>query len=144
MSNDNSSPDSAPLADRILVVDDHREFGEFVQRVAEKAGFEVTVVDSGEKFRDVYDRVNPSIICLDIVMPEQDGIELINWLVTERSRAAIYIITGHSPSYARAAVVIGRSRGLNIVSVLQKPVGLDVLRGILKAAREGTDQIAAD
>lgn len=144
MSNDNAPPDSMPLADRILVVDDHREFGEFVQRVAEKAGFEVTVVDSGEKFREVYDRVRPAIICLDIVMPEEDGIELINWLVTQRSRAAIYIITGHSPSYARAAVVIGRSRGLNIASVLQKPVGLDVLRGILKAARDGADRIAAD
>ena len=144
MSNDNSSPDVSPLADRILVVDDHREFGEFVQRVAVKAGFEVTVVDTGEKFRELYHETRPAIVCLDIVMPQEDGIELINWLVAQRSRAAIYIITGHSPSYARAAVVIGRSRGLNIVSVLQKPVGLEVLRDILKAAREGTDQIAAD
>ncbi len=77
-------------------------------------------------------------------MPTEGGIELINWLAAEHSRAAIYIITGHSPSFARAAVAIGRSRGLNIVSVLQKPVSLDALRNILKAARDGTDMVAAD
>ncbi|WP_341895140.1 response regulator [Ferrovibrio terrae] len=133
-----------PQANRILVVDDHREFGDFVQRVAAKAGFEVSVATSGAEFKDVYHAVQPSIVCLDIVMPTEDGIELMNWLAAERSRAAIYIITGHSPSFARAAVAIGRSRGLNIVGVLQKPVSLDALRNILKAARDGTDMVAAD
>lgn len=136
--------DTAPQANRILVVDDHREFGEFLQRVAVKAGFEVTVATSGAEFRDLYQAVLPAIVCLDIVMPTEDGIELINWLAAERSAAAIYIITGHSPSYARAAVAIGRSRGLNIVSVLQKPVSLEALRSILKATRDGTDTVAAD
>ncbi|MEK9967913.1 MAG: response regulator [Ferrovibrio sp.] len=135
---------NSPAASHILVVDDHRDFGAFVERVAVKAGFAVTAVDSAEKFRHAYPAANPSIVCLDIVMPTEDGIELINWLAEQRSRAAIYIITGHSPSYARAAVEIGRSRGLNIVSVLQKPVGLEVLRDILKAARDGSDRIAAD
>jgi len=141
--NTSSAPGVQHAANHILVVDDHREFGEFVQRVAAKAGFEVTAVDAADKFRQAYARLNPSIVCLDIVMPTEDGIELINWLVEQRSRAAIYIITGHSPSYARAAVEIGRSRGLNIAGVLQKPVGLEVLRDILKAARDGTEQIAA-
>lgn len=133
-----------PQADRILVVDDHRDFGEFVQRVAEKAGFQVAVVTSAPAFRAAYPRVNPAIICLDIVMPEEDGIELIAWLAAQRSRAAIYIITGHNPNFARAAVEIGRIRGLNIAGVLQKPVSLTTLRDILAATREGPTAIAAD
>jgi len=133
-----------PQADRILVVDDHRDFGEFVQRVAEKIGFKVDVVQSAPAFREAYPRVNPAIICLDIVMPDEDGIELIAWLAEQRSRAAIYIITGHSPNFARAAVEIGRIRGLNIAGVLQKPVSLTTLRDILAATREGPAAIAAD
>lgn len=133
-----------PQADRILVVDDHRDFGEFVQRVAEKAGFRVDVVQSAQAFREAYPRVNPAIICLDIVMPQEDGIELIAWLAQQRSRAAIYIITGHDPQFARAAVEIGRIRGLNIAGVLQKPVSLNTLRDILAATRDGPTAIAAD
>lgn len=140
-------PISIPMplqADRILVVDDHRDFGEFVQRVAEKAGFKVDVVQSAPAFREAYPRVNPAIICLDIVMPEEDGIELIVWLAEQRCRAAIYIITGHSPNFARAGVEIGRIRGLNIAGVLQKPVSLSTLRDILAATRDGPTAIAAD
>jgi DNA-binding response OmpR family regulator len=144
MTNDSSPMDDRPLGNHILVVDDHREFGEFVERVAVKAGFAVTAVDSGAKFKTAYAATQPSIICLDIVMPQEDGIELISWLAEQRSRAAIYIITGHSPSYARAGIAIGRSHGLNIVSVLQKPVSLETLRNILKGAGGDTDQMAAD
>lgn len=131
-------------ADRILVVDDHREFGEFVQRVAEKEGFAVTVVDTAEAFRAVYPKVLPALVCLDIVMPMEDGIELISWLARQRAPSAIFVITGHDPSFARAAVEIGRSRGLNIAGVLQKPVSLVSLRDILRATREDGDRIAAD
>jgi len=139
-----SQPGPQPNADHILVVDDHRDFGEFVQRVAEKAGFAVTVVQSGDAFRAAYPHVLPGIICLDIVMPQEDGIELINWLTKQRSRSAIYIITGHDPKFARAAVEIGRIRGLNIAGVLQKPVSLTTLRDILAATRDGSGAIAAD
>jgi DNA-binding response OmpR family regulator len=139
-----SSLGLAPQADRILVVDDHRDFGEFVQRVAEKIGFHVTVAQSADAFRTAYPAVNPAIICLDIVMPQEDGIELITWLAQQRSRAAIYIITGHDPQFARAAVEIGRIRGLNIAGVLQKPVSLSTLRDILAATRDDPATIAAD
>lgn len=136
--------DAKQLSERILVVDDHRDFGEFVQRVAEKAGFTVTVVQSGEAFKAAYPDVMPAVICLDIVMPREDGIELIVWLAEQRSRAAIFIITGHNPNFARAAVEIGRIKGLNIAGVLQKPVSLASLRDILSATRNSPDAIAAD
>lgn len=134
-------PDSAK---RILVVDDHRDFGNFVRRVAEMAGFEAEVVQTAEDFRATYTRFQPLIICLDIVMPTEDGIELIQWLIAEQCKAAVYIITGHNPSYARAARDIGGSQGLNIAGVLQKPVSLATLRDILSTAGDSRGAIAAD
>ncbi len=129
---------------RILVVDDHLDFGNFVRRVAEKEGFVVELVDTAEGFRAAYQTTPPAIVCLDIVMPQEDGIELIQWLIGQQSKAAIYIITGHNPSYARAALEIGRSQGLNIAGVLQKPVSLVTLRDMLSAAGEGRATVAAD
>lgn len=139
-----SASTSIPAGKRILVVDDHLDFGNFVRRVAEKEGFVVELVDTAEGFRMAYRQIQPAIACLDIVMPEEDGIELIQWLIGEQSKAAIYIITGHNPSYARAALEIGRSQGLNIAGVLQKPVSLVTLREVLSAAGEGRTAIAAD
>jgi DNA-binding response OmpR family regulator len=130
---------------RILVIDDHRDFGDLVRRVAEKAGFEVMVTDTADRFRELCAAFAPDIICLDIVMPQEDGIELIRWLAGTGSRAAIYIISGHSPAYARAAIELGRSRGLNMEGALQKPVTLATLRDVLLAARPGSSlQVAAD
>lgn len=139
-----STSTAIPAGKRILVVDDHLDFANFVRRVAEKEGFVAELVDTAEAFRKVYAEVQPAIICLDIVMPEEDGIELIQWLTGQQCKAAIYIITGHNPSYARAALEIGRSQGLNIAGVLQKPVSLLTLRDVLSAAGEGRTAIAAD
>jgi len=133
----NPPTDIAQATPRILIVDDHDDFGELVRRVAEKAGYDVTVLNRPDRFRDICAEFQPDLICLDIVMPQEDGIELIRWLAAARSRAAVYIVTGHSPSYARAAVEIGRSQGLNIVGILQKPVALSTLREILAAIRPG-------
>jgi two-component system chemotaxis response regulator CheY len=142
MTDSASTPVSA--GKRILVVDDHLDFGNFVRRVAEKEGFVVELVDTAEGFRAAYQTTLPAIVCLDIVMPQEDGIELIQWLIGQQSKAAIYIITGHNPSYARAALEIGRSQGLNIAGVLQKPVSLVTLRDMLSAAGEGRATVAAD
>lgn len=137
-----ASPD--PERPRILVIDDHQDSGELVRRVAEKAGFAVAVTDRADRFRALCVEFAPHLICLDIVMPQEDGIELIRWLATTGSDAAIYIITGHSPAYARAAIEVGRSQGLNMAGVLQKPVSLASLRDMLVAAHPGNRQAAAD
>jgi DNA-binding response OmpR family regulator len=139
-----ATPPSPDPDRRILVVDDHRDFGNFVRRVAEMAGFEAEVVQTAEAFRAAYTRFRPSVICLDIVMPMEDGIELIQWLAAQQCKAAVYIITGHDPSYARAARDIGGTRGLDIAGVLQKPVSLATLRDILSAAGDNRTAIAAD
>lgn len=128
---------------RVLVVDDNPDFGELVRRVAEKAGHTIAVTHHPDHFKTAFSDFRPDIICMDIVMPSEDGIELIRWLADQQSRAAIYIITGHSPSYARAAVEIGRSRGLDIAGVLQKPVTVATLREILSRARDGEGFAAA-
>ncbi len=72
---------------RILIVDDEADFREFIARVAWGLGFEATAVGASAEFRAVYDTVAPDAIVLDIVMPEEDGIELLNWLGTKECKA---------------------------------------------------------
>lgn len=108
---------------RLLVVDDEPDFGDFVRQVAEGSGYEVTVTTGGKEFMEVYDDVDPTVVVLDMVMPEIEGTELVQWLAARRCDAKVIIITGFHPDYAAVAGKLGKIRGLKSVTTLVKPVG---------------------
>jgi DNA-binding response OmpR family regulator len=116
---------------RLLVVDDEPEFGEFVRAVAEDLGYEVEVTTRGDDFKLLYDVFNPTVVLLDIIMPEIDGTELVSWLAGRHCTAEIIVATGYSPRYAAAAGSLGRARGLRSVTTLTKPIPIAELRAAL-------------
>jgi DNA-binding response OmpR family regulator len=118
---------------RLLIVDDEADFGATVRRAAEKLGYEVEVTTRARDFKDVYNRFDPTVVILDIVMPDVDGIELVEWLASVRSGARIIIISGYTPIYAKLAVTLGEAKGLLSISRLAKPVSLAALTEALQS-----------
>lgn len=119
---------------RLLVVDDEPEFGELVRKVAVGLGFEVRVTTHGREFQDAYREMQPTMIVMDMVMPELDGNELVLWLMEQHYTAHLIIITGYSPDYARDAQVLAEYSGLRSVTTLTKPIGLAKLRQVLSGS----------
>jgi DNA-binding response OmpR family regulator len=115
---------------RLLIVDDEPDFGTFVRRVAEKLGYEVRVTANAQDFKSTYTQFDPAIIVVDILMPDVDGIELIQWLRSKQSKARILIISGYNPRYAKMAEDIG-SKTMS-VERLAKPVSVADLEAMLK------------
>jgi CheY-like chemotaxis protein len=116
---------------RLLIVDDEPEFGELVRKVAVSLGYEARVTASGRAFQDAYHEMNPTMIVMDMVMPEMDGNELVLWLMEQHYTAHLIIITGYSPDYAKDARVLAEFSGLRSVKTLTKPIGLAKLREAL-------------
>jgi DNA-binding response OmpR family regulator len=116
---------------RLLVVDDEIDFGNFVARVAEGEGYAVEVATRADEFMRLYESFDPTTIILDIVMPEKDGIELLNWLKERGTRAKIIFVTGHNPHYAEMAKLLGDATIESPVTSLNKPVPLETLRAAL-------------
>ena len=114
-------------AGRLLVVDDAPDFGAFVRRVAERLGFETNVITDPLAFKNLYVTFEPTVIVLDIVMPEVDGIELLTWLRTANCRARILLISGFDPRYAEWAVRLGGEGGPP-VRRLKKPISVADLK----------------
>ena len=118
-------------AKRLLIVDDEPDFGAFVRRVAVEMGYDVEVTTGAKAFKDAYKRINPTVITLDVVMPEVDGIELIRWLAEIGCTARIVIISGFDPSYALMTEHMGARSGLSSITRLRKPLSIAELQKAL-------------
>ena len=116
---------------RLLIADDEPDICDFVRRVAEGLGYEVRFVTRPTEFQKAYLEFKPTKIVLDIIMPEIDGIELLQWLATQSCTAAIIIITGYSPEFAAMAQSLGRAKGLLTMKTIGKPVRVASLREVL-------------
>ncbi len=119
---------------RLLVIDDEPEFRQFVRRVAEGLEFEVQDVGNGHGFKKIYQKFDPSVIVLDIVMPEVDGIELVQWLGDQGCLARILLISGYNPLYPKTARVLAEAKGLVSLTTMSKPLKLEELRAALNEA----------
>jgi CheY-like chemotaxis protein len=116
---------------RLLVIDDEPAFREFVRRIAEAEGFNVTVAADGDAFRRAYFEVKPTVIIVDLVMPDVEGIELLQYLAQQGCRARVLVISGYNPDYPRLAQAVAGSRGLKSVQALTKPIDAGKLRAAL-------------
>jgi len=118
-------------AKRLLIVDDEPDFCDFVATVGEGLGSEVATVTDPMRFAAAYRAAEPDVVVVDMVMPNLDGFELLQWLVAEKSEARIVIVTGHNPHYAKAAQLQSVAKGLSQIKSFTKPISVSKLRAAL-------------
>lgn len=100
---------------RILVVDDDQAIAEMVGIVLRGKGFEVVTTADGASALDSFDRLDPDLVLLDLMLPGMDGIEVCRSL-RRRSGVPIIMLTARSDT---ADVVEGLEAGAD--DYLTKP-----------------------
>ena len=70
---------------RLLIMDDERDFAELVGEVGAKVGYEVRIVTQVGEFESAYWEFDPTVVVMDIVMPQINGIELVRWMANVKS-----------------------------------------------------------
>ena len=121
---------------RLLVIDDEPSVREFVRRVAESMGYKVTLATRANEFRQAYTSFRPTVILVDMVMPDIEGIELVQWLADHQCTARVIVMTGYNQIYAETAAKLGKARGLASVTTLTKPILFDDLQAALENTRD--------
>jgi DNA-binding response OmpR family regulator len=117
---------------RILVIDDEPAVCELVRRVAESEGFQVATTGTRDDFIASYDTLVPSYIFLDLILPDADGIALLQSLSERGCTAQIVIMSGTHPELLNTSGRLGRSYDLHIAGTLRKPFRANELREALK------------
>jgi DNA-binding response OmpR family regulator len=86
------APESAVTADRILVIEDEPTVAEVVDRYLRRDGYDVSVVHHGALAMEVYDRIQPDLVVLDLMLPGIDGIEICR-RIRSSARTPIIMLT---------------------------------------------------
>ena len=121
---------------RLLVIDDEPDVCQSIRRVAQQHGYEVCVTAKPREFRSSYESFRPDVVMIDIVMPDMDGVEILQQLAASKSGAHIIMMTGYSAGYLSKALDLGRGLGLSSVQGLQKPIKSSELKAALAAAKD--------
>src|SRR4051794_7596667 len=114
-----------------LIVDDEPGIRNFVQHVAESVGMQAVGAVSGSDALTKLKTISPTIIVMDMQMPNGDGVQLIQGLAGLGIKAKIVIISGADTRLLEVSAEIARQRGLDIGAVLHKPVRFEELRRTL-------------
>jgi hypothetical protein len=118
-------------AGRVLIIDDEADFADYLRNVAVLEGYEAHLVRTMAEFAEALDRVDPTIVIMDMVMPDTDGFEILRLLAARQCRARILIVSGYTPLYLGCAVKMAQGLGIDDLTTLQKPVKLKDLRAAL-------------
>ncbi|MBD2430487.1 MULTISPECIES: response regulator transcription factor [Fischerella] len=106
---------------QILVVDDVIDNSLLLATILESEGYQVDIASSGYTAIAKIEANPPSLVLLDLMMPELDGYEVAKWIRQNQPSVAIVIVTAYDelPAFDQ--------QQLQIDGFLHKPINIDEL-----------------
>ena len=120
------------IAPTILVVDDEQSYRDALAIALEREGFRVEVAADGQEAIARFDEAQPSLVLLDVMLPEMSGLDVCRELRT-RSRVPIIMVTARN---AEIDAVVGLEIGAD--DYVTKPFRLRELVARVRAALRRT------
>ncbi len=116
----------APPSLKVLVVDDDQAICEFMETFLRNDGFEVTTLSDPKAAPEEVKVGGYHMVVLDLMMPDMDGVEVLERIRKIDTDVAVVIFTGY-PSLDTAV----KSMKLDAVDYLQKPFNPDEFRQVI-------------
>src|SRR5258708_14522068 len=91
--------------ENILVVDDEEAIREVVSTMLEAKGYHCVAVQNGRVAQDEVKKLTPDLVLSDMIMPEMDGIKLLEWMRQYDPEVPVIMVTAiHDISTALEAI----------------------------------------
>ncbi len=104
----------------ILVIDDEFQIRQLVTRMLETDGHMVTTASNGAEGLRLFQQERPDLIITDLIMPELEGLEVINRIKKNNDNVPILAMSGGG-HHCRRDVILHVSELFGAKAVLPKP-----------------------
>lgn len=130
----------------LLVLDSSPEMAHQIRRCAKRSGYQAHVCQDYAEFQRRYD-ADTSVVVIDLMLTEPDGVEIIRALSGGRSPAGVVLTSRFDPRVLGAAERLAKAQRLWVIGTLTKPFSDSVLESMLsdvgEAAAERTMKFKA-
>ena len=125
----------------IYIVEDDVNIREIERYALKNSGYEVEEFESGESLFKRLERAVPSLLLLDIMLPDEDGLEILGKLRANKNTAAIPIIMVTAKTSE-----LDKVKGLDLGAddYITKPFGVMELISRVKALLRRTQSAAEE
>jgi len=120
---------------KILVIEDDNSFRNVLVKMLEKANFEVMQADNGTQAIKNCETFKPALVLTDIIMPDKEGLETIQELLTINPDLKIIAMSGGGRFGPNSYLPLAEKFGAK--KTLQKPFMRDELLSAIKEVLEG-------
>ena len=131
------------MSKKILIVEDDGNIRELLRLYLEREGYEITEAANGEEGVELWRKINPDMILLDVMMPIMDGWQVCK-IIRKESKVPIIIMTAKGETFDK---VIGLEMGADdyIVKPLEMREVIARVRAIFRRlAPEDSGKISFD
>ncbi len=105
---------------KILVIDDDESFNLMLKTTLGLAGYDVDTAKNGLEAKKLYSVQKYDVVITDIIMPEQDGFEVILELRRLNQAQNVIAISGGGRTSANDYLAVAKQ--FNIAAVFHKPI----------------------
>ena len=116
---------------KILVIDDDDAVLKYIREVLKHDGFNVLTADNGyQAFELLAQNPDVSVVVADIIIPEEEGIEIIKQIKSEHPHIKIVAISGGGKISPETYLQLAHAMGVD--ATLKKPFGRKELLNTLQ------------
>ncbi len=138
-----TAPPSSNFVGKILLADDHNDNRRLIARILKGMGLEVVEASDGREAIEQCMQHQPTLILLDIQMPEMDGIQALQKLREFGCAQPIYALTANAMSHE-----ISQYLALGFDGHLKKPIERDKFAATIAryypSINQSTEQMSTD
>ncbi len=117
---------------RVLVIEDEPLICWSIQRTLSAAGYEVAVAETAAAGVELFRKLLPAVVFLDVQLPDNDGFSVLDKLKAVRGqKAAVVVMTAADEANATA-----EAARLGAHAYLKKPFDVEELEAIVQTALE--------
>lgn len=117
---------------RVLIIDDELTIARLIKRLLEKLGCEVDSVADGHAVSKALLAFDPEVIFLDLVMPEIDGVQIIDLLAEAKSDAKLILMSGLAQRTVSSVAEGAKRLNIDVLAAITKPFQPGQVEGLIE------------